>query len=832
MNAHRRNRITLALSAAFVLACSGCQMTPYASDTGSTMVSALSVTRWSDYKDTLSPSYDFKESQALLAATPDTRSFESAILDSFRAQVAVRVAPSAQLLPGFAPPVAPAGSPSGTPASQPGVSAAGTPAPGAQSPGSMLSGPAPRIDPTAAVPSATNLGKDEFLKFYAGTALFQEVKLLERYVKDAVRLEGYEAFIVRLQIANQPFADRKAFDAYANIAFFSGPVAQQIAFIDRVESASLALAARFRAGPEVLGNDPTKGTAQSLENATQKLRAALETIQSVRKELISNATRALRDLQGALAAIDELPQGVRDQAGATLTEYRESAEALIASLECLAEKPDRSEQLPVVIPMLVTDQVESALLSGRFEELRELSLLLSAAYAGIGGDVNLQKVDQVVQKAAGRSYRSLFTVGRLADNMVRVRMGARARPDAREKETGLDYETMPRTYTVSVLLLVKKGSAAREKVYVATRYEYRDPSTGERFRSKPNTEDGGSDLRERVQRFVTNYDTKLEGASVDHSVALFAAAQGNEYPEFMKTFRLIVANDGSSDAANLARRLYMDMNIAKLGANFDSTSFEVTFGKAPDPCAGDKQAILTDNGQFTECVINGISGIDPEQAYAVWRDFRGSAGAAPRTLASTGASLRGKSQLVIRFPSLIKLQYIDEGGVLDCSGKIELSYMQGTTTTSCGAIEKPTFIAAGAPADAPSLVISRGTTQIPATSGEAAPTIKLGFVVKGTPSSPPDAKTLSKFYRLKFEGADVTLVGKSGEAAVAAASSGGVVNQFVVSKTGEAEFALKSLVAGTDVVVTITPPDNGAGVSPIKYTVVAPAGTGRPNTGG
>ncbi|MFK7884862.1 MAG: hypothetical protein AB8F26_11845, partial [Phycisphaerales bacterium] len=182
------------------------------SELGSMHVATLSVTPWEDFRAALSPAFKLDAKGALAAAMPDSRSFEASVLDAFRAQVGLKLAPSDVLLPGFS-------------TGDDGDSAetlAGDDVPNPSGFGSRG-----LLGASDTPPSATSLKGDAFLKYMAATALFQEVKMLERYVQDAVYRGDSRAYIVRMQVTNMPSSDRWGYDSYANIGFFNAPVSAE-----------------------------------------------------------------------------------------------------------------------------------------------------------------------------------------------------------------------------------------------------------------------------------------------------------------------------------------------------------------------------------------------------------------------------------------------------------------------------------------------------------------------------------------------------------------------------------------------------------------------------
>lgn len=63
------------------------------------------------------------------------------------------------------------------------------------------------------------LASDPFLTYASATALFQEVELLERYLRSAVMRKGYVPYFVRMQVAVEPYHRRATWDAYVDIEF-------------------------------------------------------------------------------------------------------------------------------------------------------------------------------------------------------------------------------------------------------------------------------------------------------------------------------------------------------------------------------------------------------------------------------------------------------------------------------------------------------------------------------------------------------------------------------------------------------------------------------------
>src|SRR5262249_3461988 len=65
-------------------------------------------------------------------------------------------------------------------------------------------------------------GVDPVLQYQAAAALFQEVQLLNRYVRDAAQRRDSTPYVVRLQVSVSPWRREQGYDAITNVSFFPG----------------------------------------------------------------------------------------------------------------------------------------------------------------------------------------------------------------------------------------------------------------------------------------------------------------------------------------------------------------------------------------------------------------------------------------------------------------------------------------------------------------------------------------------------------------------------------------------------------------------------------
>ena len=150
-------------------------------EAGSVHVAVLAVAPWSHYESALQPRFELSAEGAREQVVRDT----AAGLESSTRSV--------------------------------GIGAAVTQAPDAT---------VPTSPPNTSTASQTFFGAgaptrpDAMLEYWAATALFQEVQLLNRAVGDAAIPTGYRAYLVRLQLSLLPRRRNEPYDVYTTLSFF------------------------------------------------------------------------------------------------------------------------------------------------------------------------------------------------------------------------------------------------------------------------------------------------------------------------------------------------------------------------------------------------------------------------------------------------------------------------------------------------------------------------------------------------------------------------------------------------------------------------------------
>lgn len=791
-------------------------------DVGSTHLAVLSVMRWDDYKKQLQPTFQLTEKDALKLAVADTLQTDQSLLDAFAAQLGLKLAPSDVLPAGY---------------KKDDYAGADIPKPDASG---ARAGKVADMEPN-------DIGVDPHLAYLAATALYQEVKLLNHYIAEAAIGGGYKAYIVRTQIACMPRKRGLAYDTYVDLGFFlddirvPGPVARaELLSIQKdfgQEIAKIPTLANERPPQEILGllgfSDPNRATADP--NMKPVINAGVDyatTLQRYEKSRTQTPLQATANAIGELRAVrDDLKTFVKDANATTgrvptdktaVKETEELLRRINGNIGKLETQYVTIRGRPRVIPLLVTDQVEAALMSRRAETLRQITLALSAAYAGIGGKANVDKLTSLIESSLGRNYNSLLTVGQLSDNMLRVRFGARQSPGSHS------YEMVPQTHNVTFLLLLPNPSVESEEqlVYIGskTRFIYcrngkpvPPPDAGLDETVKKRLFDGWKAAAANDDE--KNYLDKVrKGDAQSIWGKLMADAANDDYKSFVTSLLTEDVNN-----PGLANRMWFDL-CASLSSEYDKTTFTVP--KYPTPVArivtGESQTvILVDDGKTTSGTIIGVKDIDLEKVSAVWHVEDGNA-TSYEFPATQAALAQGDRDLVLTFLSLAALNLKPKDTE---SWRLFLSYAKPNGEYDRIGDEKGLsgrYLKARAAKEQAQIIVEVAQEQLQTNAtvngNEVTRSLRVGFVAGQGVSDKDIAR-----YSMVVSGAVVASYDPT-SGIIAEVSKGGQV--YRIEKAGWVTLQLKELVAGQAVKLTFTAPAGYENPPTKEIKVMAASGKG------
>lgn len=179
----------------------------WADEAGSVTVSPISVTRWEDAAGSLQPKFSLTTEEALGIGITNTMLSDEKISSALRMGLALSL-PTHSVSTTFH-------TTGPQDAAKTDVDQVDT-----RSRGAVPSSVPDAIERTAAALAGlpdTTLGQEPSLRYLAATALYQEVQLLNRYVQDAVRFQGGQAFLVRLQLSVLPGRRALPYDVISDI---------------------------------------------------------------------------------------------------------------------------------------------------------------------------------------------------------------------------------------------------------------------------------------------------------------------------------------------------------------------------------------------------------------------------------------------------------------------------------------------------------------------------------------------------------------------------------------------------------------------------------------
>jgi hypothetical protein len=113
---------------------------------------------------------------------------------------------------------------------------------------------------------------------------------------------------------------------------------------------------------------------------------------------------------------------------------------------------DHRDSTPVVVvPLLVTDDVETGQASSAVENARQLAASLGGITGNVAVQAGLAQLKGAFNAILGTDYNSLYMATHAADNVLEIRLGAARSPNPKVK-----YAMLTQTHDVSLLMLVNK----------------------------------------------------------------------------------------------------------------------------------------------------------------------------------------------------------------------------------------------------------------------------------------------------------------------------------------------------------------------------------------
>ena len=378
-------------------------------EAGSSHVAVLAVAPWDDVRESLEPKFQMTADKALEEVLPISAKIQNMVFGGVGAKLRA-AAPTVKESWDYTKTNI-----DGVKTKQEIKSRKEEPGNISQAPEGSLLGDRENLGKTAETLSGDGLKTDPMLRYMAATSLLQEVQLLNQYLKYAPISNKYKPYLVRLQISLMPNARNMPYDAYTILSFF--PQNWRV-----LRSGSNGSVGDNQVSPKKKASSPWLGAALGDQLLSAKSLTAGSGARSATARPSQVSTSPCEKQQTASQAQD-------------------------------GEK--QSGLLPKVIPMLVSDSLEAANYARSQEMLMRLALGISAMVQGAELSAEFDSSLNKLKAATSNDLNSLFSVARVSPNSLRVRMGA--------YRQGVEAYTMvPRTHTVSVLLLVPKDYFAKD----------------------------------------------------------------------------------------------------------------------------------------------------------------------------------------------------------------------------------------------------------------------------------------------------------------------------------------------------------------------------------
>ena len=266
-----------------------------------------------------------------------------------------------------------------------------------------------------------------------------------------------------------------------------------------------------------------------------------------------------------------------------------------------------------VLPLLVTDDMESTLKSRSVERIRQLSMTLGLLNNSAVNNAGLDSLKKGFDKNIGTDLNSLLTVSRQSDNSIQVRLGAPVHPTA-------GYAMVPRTHYITTVVMVPKNMFNPEKknpqMKLVSKSVFRDCFTGEALASQPRYME-----REKIIAMLKTYepmfenylksrlggenDTSAENANtiVETTVQnLYYALFNNDYPRFVKTLKHWFPECIKSRP----REIWLNFNEILLQDEYNGITFDIPAPPVYILPAKNQSVLLMDNGESSmNCALYG-----------------------------------------------------------------------------------------------------------------------------------------------------------------------------------------------------------------------------------
>jgi hypothetical protein len=228
------------------------------------------------------------------------------------------------------------------------------------------------------------------------------------------------------------------------------------------------------------------------------------------------------------------------------------------------------ESLPLIYPILTSDQLEAASDQQSINNLTSLSLALSAAYHGVGVQAALSQLNQNLNAIVGNNLNSLLTIGKVTQNTVALRLGAR------NSTTTNGLTMLPEAHTIAFLVMAPHDANELEMISDVT---LRDAANGRPLQL---------DLKNWGKEIQAEFDNKIFGGYLGLSPIQIQGLWEDQCREKQKSQQdsqtnaaVLITNTSTNDASLVTRQgAPGPTNIVTIINGSTNSTTQITISKA------------------------------------------------------------------------------------------------------------------------------------------------------------------------------------------------------------------------------------------------------------
>ena len=265
-----------------------------------------------------------------------------------------------------------------------------------------------------------------------------------------------------------------------------------------------------------------------------------------------------------------------------------------------------------ILPLLVTDNLESESASRSLDTIRQLSLAINALWSGEALGGGLTNKQQQIEDIFARNTNSLLTIGQVSANTARVRIGA-------ARQATSKYAMIPRNHHVTLLMMVPEEMAEEDKnnILVLAKWHLRDAETGERL--EDHEERDVYDVVEEYLKEPGRISSENCKKKIESEPQIARGLLSGIYRGRFKVFKDTLVKTNCFDKRK-TRHMWLDIAELMQETNTAGATIELQADKKPEEAPSQfppaQTVVIEDDGKVAQIRLNGARNIRPKDLRA------------------------------------------------------------------------------------------------------------------------------------------------------------------------------------------------------------------------